>query len=889
MARTNIKYQGFLGAIIIALASSSATAVGTLNPADFTRTVTFTASGYEGASTLQNFPVLVRLSRDIEGFSYAEIGTTTNAAYAALRFADASHANLDYEIESWDATGTSFVWVSLPSLSGSSTEFHAYYGPVDGATLPAVHPTNVWTSAGYVGVWHLNAIVKNYANAYKAYNDQLWGHVFPDSTGRGADATKGTTSWNTELMNVPNENSASSGYFPGSNGLANGTRGAQGYTPFTVPPTAEGGGAGDWNFSTTGYSTEAWIYPRGGRSILASSQNVGGDGKGATNFIHVTTAGARIAGNGWGGSTMPWDSGSTTETDSWHFVTTVWTPAGSADKSVLYGSDGDAAPRAMDSKDYHATDQCMTDGMNLGAGSGSNFGLDEIRVRRGLTTTDWIQANWDTQRDGTDFLTVGAVRNPHMPVVSDITQAGATATIGYSFVGIGDSAKALFVNFATKTTNEVSVADLANPSVTATGLAADADYDVRFVVEEAGAVVLETPAASFTTAGRSALNPRDYRKSVTFTASGYDGAETLEHFPVLVHLSETTVPGFIYAGVDPSDIRFTAADGTLLAHEVETWDPTGLSTIWVGLPALSGTDTSFTMHWKPFSNAGVAAQPAYRVWKYAGYLGVWHVNDSVQGPDARQLGDSSGCGMITTNYNNGRKAPFIVTNAVESANGSAWFRQRNDYWGDATTDWTKFGVTPEQTADWNFSETGYSVETWARPAFLNKNDHGAMFCTSLDPDNTSNYNALNALCVRNDRAGFECNWSTYYLNNTWTGDETNQWHYVAAVWAAAGSGDASFCYEARAVIPAGTLRMLVSRTDVAACDFIGRHMGLVGGNPPPRASGYQSYQVDEMRVRRGRSSEAWIQANWDTQRLNTDFLAVGEIKDRQPPTVFILR
>ena len=107
------------------------------------------------------------------------------------------------------------------------------------------------------------------------------------------------------------------------------------------------------------------------------------------------------------------------------------------------------------------------------------------------------------------------------------------------------------------------------------------------------------------------------------------------------------------------------------------------------------------MHWRPRGGAAasVPAQPAYRVWKYAGYLGVWHVNDSVQGPDAKQLGDSSGCGMITTNYNNGRKAPFIVTNAVESANGSAWFRQRNDYWGDATTDWTKFGVTPERIVD----------------------------------------------------------------------------------------------------------------------------------------------------------------------------------------------
>ena len=227
----------------------------------FSKAVTFVASGYDGMSTLENFPVLVRLSEGIKGFSYADIGDTTNSAYANLRFVNANHANLDYEIEIWDTNGTSFVWVSLPSLSGKDTAFSACWSPQTGYTLPDVHPTNVWISAGYVGVWHLNDIVKNYANAYKDYNDQLWGHVFPDSTGRGANATKGTTGWNTSLMNVPNDNS---GYhFPESLGRANGTLGANAYTPFIIPPTAEGGGAGEWKFSGTGYSTEAWIFPFG--------------------------------------------------------------------------------------------------------------------------------------------------------------------------------------------------------------------------------------------------------------------------------------------------------------------------------------------------------------------------------------------------------------------------------------------------------------------------------------------------------------------------------------------------------------------------------------------------------------------------------------------------
>ena len=157
-----------------------------LRPTAFGRALSFRASGYDGESTLANFPALVRLSEGIEGFRYADIGATTNAAYAALRFADAAGNSLDYEIETWDPAGTSFVWVSLPSLSGTNTSFRAFYAPVDGATLPAVHPTNVWTSAGYVCVLHLSDIVKNYANAYSSY-DESRHFAHPSPYGRNGE------------------------------------------------------------------------------------------------------------------------------------------------------------------------------------------------------------------------------------------------------------------------------------------------------------------------------------------------------------------------------------------------------------------------------------------------------------------------------------------------------------------------------------------------------------------------------------------------------------------------------------------------------------------------------------------------------------------------------
>ena len=136
-------------------------------------------------------------------------------------------------------------------------------------------------------------------------------------------------------MNAP---TASSGFhFPESLGRANGTLGANAYTPFIIPPTAEGGGAGDWTFSSTGYTTEAWVFPFGADiSFFIAGQNAGNS---SANFTRASTNLVHIAGNDWGGEGKGWNKNGSGER-FWHFVATVWTPAGSADPSALYGTSG---------------------------------------------------------------------------------------------------------------------------------------------------------------------------------------------------------------------------------------------------------------------------------------------------------------------------------------------------------------------------------------------------------------------------------------------------------------------------------------------------------------------------------------------------------------------
>ena len=138
--------------LFASLASVSPARADVLDTSLFAKKIHFTVSGYAGASTLANFPVLVRLS-DVSGFDFNDFSTPADE----LRFTDASGNNLNYEIDTWDSSaGKALVWVSVPSLSGTTTEIRAYYGPSSTSDLPAVSSAAVWADAGYYGVWHMN-------------------------------------------------------------------------------------------------------------------------------------------------------------------------------------------------------------------------------------------------------------------------------------------------------------------------------------------------------------------------------------------------------------------------------------------------------------------------------------------------------------------------------------------------------------------------------------------------------------------------------------------------------------------------------------------------------------------------------------------------------------
>ena len=128
-----------------------------------------TVSGYTGEERLENFPVPVRISTGkISGFRYDKCDGEDD-----ISFSDEDGKILAHEVEVWDTEGESVAWVSLPVMTNNAV---FYMNWSHKTKLAEVKSNEVWTSANYVGVWHMNE--------YDSDNK-----VQRDSTGHGFNAT----------------------------------------------------------------------------------------------------------------------------------------------------------------------------------------------------------------------------------------------------------------------------------------------------------------------------------------------------------------------------------------------------------------------------------------------------------------------------------------------------------------------------------------------------------------------------------------------------------------------------------------------------------------------------------------------------------------------------
>jgi hypothetical protein len=157
---------------------------------DWTYRKKLTFNNTDQTEDLDEFPVLVRLNST--NFNYEK----AKSDGSDLRFVDADDAaELKYHFEDWNYAGTSYIWVNVNRIDGSSSSDHInmYYGNPDAQDVQDVMGTY---DTNFSGVWHMNEISGKLYDATSYSNDgtQFRG-VTQDSSGQidGADYFDGTS------------------------------------------------------------------------------------------------------------------------------------------------------------------------------------------------------------------------------------------------------------------------------------------------------------------------------------------------------------------------------------------------------------------------------------------------------------------------------------------------------------------------------------------------------------------------------------------------------------------------------------------------------------------------------------------------------------------------
>jgi len=319
--------------------------------------ITFT--GYNKPEILTNFPILLRLSDNVNGsgFSYNQFASTLGND---LRFTASNQTTeLPYEIEKWDTNGTSYVWVRVPALINTNSYIYAYWGKT-GVSSPS-YTTNgaVWTN-NFEAVWHMNSL-----------NPADWAKHNNDGTAIGGVTTN-------------------------SNGRINGALSFDGSTGSITTPDES-----HFDF-TGGFTVEAWAYP----TVTLSTYT-----KGVLDKKQTASSGFALTHYNYywnfNVSGVACQSPSPFSLNTWYYLAGV----NNGTHSRLYVNGQQVAgPSAATLANNNDT---LLIARYLGADNHSDRHftgmLDEVRISRIARSSNWVWACWMNIASSQNFMTYGEV------------------------------------------------------------------------------------------------------------------------------------------------------------------------------------------------------------------------------------------------------------------------------------------------------------------------------------------------------------------------------------------------------------------------------------------------------------------------------------------------
>ena len=339
------------------------------------------------------------------------------------------------------------------------------------------------------------------------------------------------------------------------------------------------------------------------------------------------------------------------------------------------------------------------------------------------------------------------------------------------------------------------------------------------------------------------------RCSVSIKGSGVD--KVLHSFPVLIRIPQGS-PVYSECADAENDLRFTDADGFVLPHEVDCWNPEGESTVWVRLDAFVPSPSTLWMYYKPNASAAQAL-PETSVWSQANYIGVWHFSGSAA--------DSSGTGMDGTV--NGKNPRLSDPGKI----GTAFFgdgTHKSDGTEIRWQDYDYIKTTPINHETFDISN--FTMSAWVKALpFGEKNPRVFSVAQSFEltlMESPLSYNVATHTPSGNKQ--MKCANTAF--------DSTNDFVYLSATY----SGGGVALYINGTHIKSANY----APTNTANALFLGK--GGASNTPFP---GW----MDEMRLRAAPSDVAWVSADYAMQS-DPGFSTVGNPeKINVKGTVIVLR
>ena len=346
-----------------------------------------------------------------------------------------------------------------------------------------------------------------------------------------------------------------------------------------------------------------------------------------------------------------------------------------------------------------------------------------------------------------------------------------------------------------------------------------------------------------------------FRYETTLSVDGYKEEETLENFPLLVRVSPDRIDGFGYdlCQTDGKDIQFTSEDGkTTYPHEIDEWNTDGESLVWVRVPLSAGLKLKMK-----FGDEFITKAPAYTtngaVWKGAGYFTVYHLNETVGSGTANYPAyDSSRYGFDAEAKKGGSgNAAQIATYAAGAIGRARSLNSTAQYSGNALVggNYGPLGVGDKFTVSgWFYVTSGSGGQVIC----ARKNatgDPGWMFTVG-------NANQIYVYGANSSAIGFPVGMNFASVPGGW-------FHLAVAY-----NGQSATVYFQGA--NKGT------KTVPAAPTENGWNFSI--GNVTALNSSALSGQQDEVRIRKGLPSDAWVKAEYENG-TNAAYVVAASVKD----------